>query len=97
MVQDIMLDDNQDLMIAAGDFAVAESTQQHERMTIESAKGDWRQFPIFGVDIQRYLNDETPGDLVSAIKTELKNDGMIGVRVKINPQTGDILIDGEYE
>lgn len=97
MVQDIMLDDNYELQIAKGDFVVGESTAQHEKLLIGSNKGEWRQYPTCGVGIQRYINDEAPGDLVTSIKTELKNDGMTVNSVRINPDTGKIEIDAEYE
>jgi hypothetical protein len=92
---DLIIDS--DLQTDGGDFVVSESTAQHEKLLIESNKGEWRQYPLCGVGIARYINDETPGSLITAIKTELKNDGMNVNGVSISPDTGNIEIDAYYE
>jgi len=94
-VFDVKLNDSYDLQISNGDFAVGESTAQHERLLIESNKGEWRQYPTCGVGIMRYIHDESPGDLITAIKTELRNDGMNVAGISVSDD-GKIEIDASY-
>ena len=96
MVNDVILDEQYELQMVNGDFAVGESTAQHEKLLIVSNKGEWRQYPISGVGIGRYVNDEAPGSLITAINTELKNDGMTVNSLRVNAD-GKIEIDAEYE
>ena len=95
MVRDVILDDAGGMQIIDGDFVIDSSTAQHERLLIVSNKGEWRQHPTCGVGIERYINDEAPGDLPTAIRTELKNDGMTVKTVRMN-MNGQIEIDAEY-
>jgi hypothetical protein len=96
MANDIILHEGYEPVIADDDFTVGESAAQHEKLLLVSHQGEWRQHPACGVGIQRYINDEAPGDLVSAIRTELRNDGMKVRTVRITADE-KIVIDAEYE
>ena len=47
---------NNDLTIVNGDFAIAESDNQHLYDIINSFPGWWKEFPQVGVGIQNYVN-----------------------------------------
>ena len=98
MVRDIILnDDTAELMTKAGDWQLDDSTRQHEKLLIDSDKGAWRQNPTARVGIQRYLLDEAPGDLISVIKAELRNDGMRVDSVRQDADKGEITVEAAYE
>lgn len=84
--QDIVLDDDGDLLIENGDFAVFKSDGTHIRHIVESARGNWRFSPLLGVDIVGFTN--AVGTLASIrmrriIKSQLEQDGYRVDDVKI--------------
>lgn len=56
MARDILTDDSNALQIESGDFVVGESDSQHVRHIIEAMPGEWRETPLLGVGVRRYLN-----------------------------------------
>jgi hypothetical protein len=73
---DIMLDDNNDLLIADGDFNTDDATTQDVVSIITSYQGWWKQFPLIGCAAPSYLN--SPGDcepLRRQIQIQLQSDG----------------------
>lgn len=90
-VFDFILDDNGDLLMQGGDLLVAESTLQHQRDLLLASKGDFRQFPLIGVGVEReLLNDIGPTDLRVMIQREFERDGMLISRLFI---TGELQVD----
>lgn len=81
---DLLLDENYDLDIAGGDLVAGESTRQHQSLLLVIEKGELREFPTRGVGLRSWLNDDTAGDLNSAIKREFEADGMTvqGIRTR---------------
>jgi hypothetical protein len=74
--KDFGLDDNNDLVILNGDFAIVESDQQHIADTINAYVGWWKEFPIDGVGIGLYQNSAGGAQqLARKIKIELEKDG----------------------
>lgn len=57
IAKDIALNDSVDLFIDNGDFVVVESDQVHIEHIILAEKGNWREWPVLGVGIMRYLNE----------------------------------------
>lgn len=95
-VYDILLDDDLDLAPAKnGDFAVGESTGQHQNLLLLSEKGMWRQHPLTGVGIASALLDDSPGAIKREILKEFELDGMRVKKVRISPQ--NINVAAEYE
>jgi hypothetical protein len=93
-VTDILLGDDNDLIIRDGDFAVGDSTQQHQKHLLMAEPGDYKQNPLIGIGAQSYLDDEGPGDLLRAMRKELVRDGMIVQNLSVG--SDGINIDANY-
>ena len=77
-VFDLLLDDDLDLDVRGGDFAITESTQQHQKLILETEKGEWRESPAVGVGINSMLLDEAPaGDIILEIQQQVEADGQV--------------------
>lgn len=74
---DILLDNNNDLLIATnGDFSVGDSTLQEVESIIMSYPGWWKEYPLAGCGTPNYLNSPGAGQQLSnSIKQQLKIDG----------------------
>ncbi len=84
-MNDIKLDNNEDLAIVANDFAIVESTPQHQMELVLTGKGDWKQNPLIGVGADGYIDDEGAHNIVRAITQEFMNDGMEVIDLSPNP------------
>ena len=65
-----------DLECRGGDFLVGDSTYQHQAHLLEGQEGDYKQFPMTGVGLHLFLNDEEPTDMVRKIRSQFTRDGM---------------------
>jgi hypothetical protein len=75
-VFDLLLTDGLDLAIQNGDFLIGESTEQHQRLLLESEQGEWRENPAVGVGLRSALLDDAPAVAVLAtIQDQLDADG----------------------
>ena len=87
MVSDILLSRDQSTNVDSfvfinGDFAIAESDEQHIQDIFESAPGWWKEFPLLGVNINSYVKSagkEQEIQVLGAI--QLKSDGYQNVTV----------------
>lgn len=94
---DILLDDNFDLRIQAGDFLTGDATLQHQQLLLLIQKGELRESPTRGVGIRDWmLDDVQQGDLNTAIKREFEADGMTVEQVRTTP-AGKINVKAYYE
>lgn len=93
MRTDILLNANDDLDIAAGDWAVGSSAMQETDLLVTSQKGEWKQNPTSGFGISRYLKkrigastliDSMPR-FIRDLKLELQNDGQTNPTLNISP------------
>ena len=75
MANDILLDDNNDLIILGGDFAVGESTPQEVEAIIISFPGWWNQYPNVGCGLMNYLNGPDAEKLSRDARVHLQTDG----------------------
>lgn len=94
-MQDLLLDNNFELQIADGDLVIGDAVSQNQGLIIISQPGEWKEHPALGVGIESWLNDESPGDLKTQIRKQLKADGM-----KVNAISfadGQLNIDADYE
>jgi hypothetical protein len=73
---DIELDASEDLQIAGGDFALGESTDEHQKQLIFNNKGDFKQNPTVCVGAFGFLDDESKQNLIRQISVEFTKDGM---------------------
>lgn len=55
MAVDFSLDDNFRMIVKEGDFATGTSEPTEARLILLAAKGDWKQWPITGVNLREYL------------------------------------------
>jgi hypothetical protein len=100
--QDILLDDN-DLLIANGDWVIDESTEQHIELLLNSEKGNWLQYPFFGVGISRYINSRGGLNnrvaLQKSIRENAKDDGLTLKLLSfiLDGNNENIYISGEYK
>jgi hypothetical protein len=95
MPKDILLDDTLDLQIVNGDFVIGESTEQNQKMLILADKAEFKEYPMRGVGVLRYLEEETPDNLAREIRQEFTIDGMTVNQIKIaNDLT--IQVDANY-
>lgn len=73
--QDIAIYNN-DLYIVGGDFAIAESDQQHVSDTLAAFPGWWKQYPPDGVGMLQYLGSTGQEQTIErSIKIQLTSDG----------------------
>lgn len=55
-----------DVEFLDGDFSVGRSDEQAISIWLESSQGEWKQWPLLGVDVKKYLLDD-------AAATELRH------------------------
>lgn len=77
MRTDILTDENDDLLFVGGDLVIGQSDQQHVRHIVLSNQGDFKESPLAGFGLERYL--KTPVNDISKFKRllslQLKQDG----------------------
>jgi hypothetical protein len=95
-MMDIALNAGYDLVFESGDFAVAESTAQHQQQLILNNKGDFKQNPTIGVGALNYLDDEDFSELTRNVSIEFTRDGMDVKGVALKPG-GFIKSDAYYK
>lgn len=94
MAKDFLLDDNGDLRIVNGDFVVGDAEAQHVDDLLYSFKGEWKENPLVGAEVQRQVKQrESLTKLKKNIRTALENDGYSNVSVSIDGE--DININAE--
>ncbi len=76
LMNDLMLDDNEDIDLTVGDFALTESTPQHQRQLLLNNKGDFKESPTMCVGALSYIDDENFGGLMRAVNIEFSRDGL---------------------
>lgn len=87
---DILLDENNEILITNGDLVISDASQQHVELLLLSNKGDFKQFPLTGIGLMRYLNaplnNELKTQLYRDIKLQLDDNGLniSGIEGKIN-------------
>lgn len=90
--KDILLDENNDLLIKNGDFAVGESEEQEIKMILQAVKNDYKQFPELGVDLVRQINKSgSERTLKQLIKLNLRADNKEYNKITI--KNGEIVIE----
>jgi hypothetical protein len=74
--RDILLDTSENLQNnGSGDFKVGDASNQLMYYIIRSSQGNWKEFPLVGVGIDRYLNAAIdPYVLAQDVKSQLRSD-----------------------
>ncbi|MEZ5017336.1 MAG: hypothetical protein R2800_09815 [Flavipsychrobacter sp.] len=97
MAKDLELKDGT-LTVRNGDFVVSDSELVHIEHILKSSKGDWKNAPLLGVGISRWVNGNNQGlsleKLATEIELQLILDGYKPLQVQVN-SLSDIRINAE--
>lgn len=97
-MNDIILDENMDLAIEDGDFVVGDSEDQHQELILIASQGSFRESPLTGVNIAKYIKTGFTQLQVDQLKQkcrlQLQYDGYVRSYIKIN-SFEDIRINAE--
>ena len=94
-MKDILIDEENDLRLLAGDFEVGSSDNQQQKAILTTEKGEWKEHPEVGVGIAQMLADDLYTEVLIEIKKQLEYDGMQINDVALQ-EDGKLLIDGQY-
>jgi len=81
-----------DLVAVNGDFAAVESDQQHIIDIVNSDQGHWKQFPLLGVGIDRFIGSTGPDNLQTIeriIRLQLQSDGYANITINLEDFQSD--------
>ncbi|MFG4004806.1 hypothetical protein ACHRV1_05030 [Flavobacterium aquidurense] len=95
-MKDFIIDD--DLLITDGDFALKQADQQNIEHLLLSQKGSYKEFPILGVGIKKYINSPDATSrlrLENEIDKQLSYDNFFVKTLDVN-DLQNIKIDGNY-
>lgn len=95
MPYDFEISTNGAPVISAGDFAVIESTYQHQWMLLQLKKGDIKQHPLACVGVAAYLKEDEVLPMLAEIKRECESDGMSVALVEIDSE-GNLQLEASY-
>lgn len=70
--KDIILDDNNEIKMLNGDLVIDDATQQNIAIILLSNQGDFKQHPLTGIGIMRYLNSPINATLKAKLYREIK-------------------------
>ncbi|GAA4271625.1 hypothetical protein U6A24_13650 [Aquimarina gracilis] len=88
----------EDIIIEEGDFKIGESDQQHISHILLAQKGEYKEHPLLGVGIERYLKGDNTINrlrLEAEVEKQLTYDGF-NVKVLDVSDMSNITIDGNY-
>jgi len=94
-MKDIMVDEQDELLFADGDFVVADSEQQNQLHLVDSSKGEYKRNPEIGANLIEMLADENPKDAIIELKKQLVYDGADVRNIKY--KEGILTIDAKYK
>ena len=94
-MKDILIDEENDLRLLAGDFEVGYSDNQQQKAILTTEKGEWKEHPEVGVGIAQMLADDLYTEVLIEIKKQFEYDGMQINDVALK-EGGKLLIDGQY-
>lgn len=85
MAKDILLDENGDLVIVNGDFVIGDSDTQEIEQLLISKKGEFKEFPLVGADIERLIKSRSGQTAaIKEIKKQLIADGFDESNIEID-------------
>lgn len=73
---DLLLDNTNDLQIAANDAVIGESTEQHQYLLALCNKGDYKENPLSCIGLAQWLKDNDIGGALAEMKAQFEKDGM---------------------
>ncbi len=93
---DFLLDNDGDIAIVNGDFAIGDATLQHQHHILIAQKGEFKEAPEIGVGIANMLLDENPRKILTQIRRNFEYDGMKVNSLEFN-EKGNIVVDAPYK
>ncbi len=84
--QDLRQDTNGDIYInpSTGDFSIVESDNQHVSDILQAVSGDYKEFPLIGVNFYKFHNSTGQRQVLEGlIRTQLSADGYQVTKVEI--------------
>lgn len=75
-MNDILLDSDFDISFEDGDFKTGDDTEQRVMLILDSAPGNWKQWPTIGVGIRGLLNGRVTPQLSRNIQLQLASDNL---------------------
>ena len=94
MPTDFLCDaDTGDLLCEAGDLVIGDSTRQHQLDLLYANEGDYKEFPVTGVGIDSFLNDNDKTDMIRKIRQQFTLDTMKVVKITAG---SNLNIDANY-
>lgn len=82
---DFFLDDDLDLTIVNGDFALSDTEVQDIDLIINSQKGAWKEHPLTGVGIHQLIKSRaTEVRIKRDINEQLTLDGFKNIEINID-------------
>ena len=91
---DFLTNEDKDLLIINGDFPIGDATREQAETIINASKGELRQFPLTGVEIQKYNGATIDTQaIINLIKRELLADNIVADIVTVTADAdGDIVV-----
>lgn len=100
MAKDILLGADRDLLFIEGDFNIGNSDEQHVEDILLSSKGEYKQFPLIGIDLLSFINSSstlnTRQKLEKEISIQLLSDNANEIKVTTDNE-GGIKVEARYE
>ena len=86
MRNDILLDEQNEVLIADGDFVIGQSDQQHVKHIVEAFKGEYKSAPLVGFGAIGYLkrDEMIESEFRRDLKIQLENDGYIDSKIDLS-------------
>ncbi|MDR0206044.1 MAG: hypothetical protein LBI45_02140 [Bacteroidales bacterium] len=95
-VTGILLDETGDIMVKNGSMVIDDSTRQNQYLILVAQKGEYKEYPTFGVGISDMLGDDDVLEWKKRIREELTKDDLKVNKIDLNLQTGEIEIEAKY-
>ncbi len=75
MALDLLLNDENDIQIANGDFVIGESLTQEVALILRSSQGEWKSDPLTGANLIQLINSNVDEiSLRKRVKLHLQRD-----------------------
>ena len=85
MARDIVLDENNDLKIVAGDFLTGETEMQEVGLILQSYQGEWKENPMIGCNLVKEIRGNiNPIKRERDIRVQMRLDGKSYDKIKQN-------------
>lgn len=75
-MKDVLIDEDNDIVISNGDFAIGDSDIKHQEHILIANKGEFKEFPEIGVGIIEALNSDDIRGVLDNVKRNFQYDGM---------------------